>query len=287
MASLRELKRRIVSVKNTQKITRAMKLVAAAKLRKAQSAIVSNRPYFVKLQQVMESVAARARNSRDPLLRTKTKDKHVHLIVVTSDKGLCGSLNSNVLKGALRFIAKELKDKKVVITTVGRRSSQFFKRRKWEIRKSYPAFVQDIKVHDVAHIIDPMTREFESGEADGVYAIYSEFVSVVSQRVRMVSLLPIQREKTDKGAILNDYTYEPDQDVLLHGLLRQSLHEQGFRMLLEAAASEHGARMSAMDSATRNASDLIDRLTLMRNRARQEAITTELIEIVSGANALD
>lgn len=287
MASLRELKRRIVSVKNTQKITRAMKLVAAAKLRKAQHAIVSNRPYFVKLQEVMESVAARARNSRDPLLRTKTHGKHVHLLVVTSDKGLCGSLNSNVLKQALRFIRDELEGKEVIITTVGRRSTQFFKRRPWKVRKSYPAFVQDIKVHDVSHVIDPLTREFENGKADGVYAIYSEFVSVVSQRVRVVPFLPIKREKNDKGTILNDFTYEPDQDVLLHGLLRQSLHEQGFRMLLEAAASEHGARMSAMDSATRNASDLIDKLTLMRNRARQEAITTELIEIVSGANALD
>ncbi len=287
MASLRELKRRIVSVKNTQKITRAMKLVAAAKLRKAQIAIVQNRPYFVKLHEVMMSVATRARHSRDPLLRTKTSDKVVHLVVVTSDKGLCGSLNSNVLKEAVARLKGELKDKKVEITTVGKRADQFFKRRPWTVRKSFPAFVQSITVSDVAHVLDPLTSAFEKGECDGVYAIYSEFVSVVSQRVRFVPFLPIKREEVEEGKYLADYTYEPDQAVLLHEVLRQNLHEQGFRMLLEAAASEHGARMSAMDNATRNASDLIDKLTLARNRARQEAITTELIEIVSGANALD
>lgn len=286
MASLRELKRRIVSVKNTQKITRAMKLVAAAKLRKAQTAIVQNRPYFIKLQEVMESVAARARSAKDPLLRLEDRGKKWHVVVATSDKGLCGSLNSNVLKETVAFLNNKAQGRPVELTLIGKRADLFFRRRKWTIRKSQTAIIQNIEASDVENIIEPLVDDFIKGNADGVFLIYSEFVSVVSQKVRLMPLLPLRREKVEKGAILTDYTYEPDQDLLLGQILKQNVHEQGFRMLLESAASEHGARMSAMDSATRNAGDLIDKLTLQRNRARQEAITKELIEIVSGASAL-
>lgn len=285
MASLRELKRRIVSVKNNQKITRAMKLVAAAKLRKAQIAIVQNRPYFEKLQEVIESVAARVRDSQDPLLRREALGKPVHLIVVTSDKGLCGALNANVIKEAVRFLRGQRKDQSVELTLIGKKADQFFRRRPWTIRQSTP-MISDMSPESASKILEALIEDFENGKADAVYAIYSEFLSIVSQKPRVAQLLPVKKQEVPPGKILSDYTYEPEQDVILHQVLRQNLGQQGYRMLLEATASEHGARMSAMDSATRNARDLIEQLTLARNRARQEAITKELIEIVSGAAAL-
>jgi len=294
MASLRDIKRRIGSVKSTQKITRAMKMVAASKLRRAQEAIVRARPYAYEMRTLVNSAARRADNDAHPLLRPGGGNR-VGIIVVTSDRGLCGGFNANIVNHVMQTLKRKLADREVALTVVGRKGVEALRRRPVTIRKTFIG-QQDVPVMRLAaSIIDDMVKSFMEGGTDEVYCLYNEFKSAVQQSVTFERLLPLQREddaktaepegETPQPAVL-DYLYEPSQETVFEALLVKHMDVQMHRILYESAASEYGARMTAMDAATRNAGEVIDRLTLQYNRARQEAITKELIEVISGAEAL-
>lgn len=289
MANLKEIRKRIGSVKSTQKITRAMKLVAAARLRKAQERILEMRPYAEKTMELMSSVAARtdAEQPPHPLLEQREVE-HVLLVVVTSDRGLAGAFNSSICKAAeSKWKELEAEGKKVQFAVIGRKGREYISRRGGEILHDWGDILTDATIETVGEIgrwivdayCDPET------DLDAVFLIYNEFKSAISQIVTFEPLLPIvPRELTDEDPV--DVIYEPDEAALLDRLAPMYVDVEVLRAVLESVASEHGARMTAMDSATNNASDMLDRLTLEFNRARQAAITTELMEIIGGAEAL-
>jgi F-type H+-transporting ATPase subunit gamma len=288
MANLRAIRKRISSVKSTQQITRAMKMVSAAKLRRAQDAITSARPYARKMREVVQAVAGRAGGEAHPLL-TSRRAKKLALLVVTSDRGLCGSFNAGLTRAAYRFINDHRKQyEEIVLFVVGRKGRDFFRRRELSMRKEYLGVLGSITRNHAETIMNDLVGGFLSEEFDEVQIVFNEFRSAISQVTRFEKLFPIALEKTEKeeseGGI--DYLYEPGRKEILASLLPKYLETQIFRVLLESVAGEHGARMTAMDSATNNSVDMIARLTLQMNRARQATITTELTEIVSGAEAL-
>ncbi len=300
MAGLRDIKRRIVSVKSTQKITRAMKMVAASKLRRAQAAIVQARPYAFEMRQLVNNIALRADDVTHPLLRKGDGGK-VGIVVVTSDRGLCGGFNANVVNGLVKAINERFTGREVEITVVGRKGVDLLKRRALNVRATFVGIHDGPVMRAAAHIIDDIVEDFKLGDTDEVYCVYNEFKSAVQQSVIVERLLPFapENDPTEKqtGAeadndadaappLIVDYWYEPNQETVFERLLVRNIRIQMHRILFESAASEHGARMTAMDAATRNAGEVIDRLTLKYNRARQDAITKELIEVVSGAEAL-
>jgi F-type H+-transporting ATPase subunit gamma len=291
MPSLKDLKNRINSVKSTRKITSAMKMVAAAKLRRAQDSAVAARPYAERMDAVLANLARGAKDSATaPVLLRGTGSEQVHLLVVaTAERGLCGGFNSSIVKMAKLAASKLLAEGKTVkILTVGKKGRD-------QLRREYGAYfighVDMSQVRRVAYanahgVAEDILARFEAGEFDVATLFYSAFKSVMSQLPTEQRLIPAAvGENQGDGRAVN-YEYEPDQDEILAELLPQNLAVQVFRGLLENAASEQGARMSAMDSATRNAGDMIDRLTIQYNRTRQAAITKELIEIISGAEAL-
>lgn len=283
MASLRDIKRRITSVRSTQKITRAMKMVAAAKLRRAQDAILRTRPYAYHMRALVNNVAGRAQGVTHTLLRAGGGGK-VGVVMITSDRGLCGGFNANIVNNAIRALDGELAGREVAFTVVGRKGVDALRRRKVPIATTHPGHAADIPELAIT-IIDTLIEEYGRGEMDAVYCLYNEFKSAVQQRVVLERLLPFELDAESQRGTL-DYLYEPSQEAVLEALLVQSMHVQMHRILYESAASEFGARMTAMDAATRNAGDVIGTLTLQYNRARQDAITTELIEVISGAEAL-
>lgn len=286
MASLRDIKRRITSVKSTQKITRAMKMVAAAKLRRSQDAIVRARPYAHRMRDLVNNLALRTDVEHHSLLAQRA-DGPVLVIVITSDRGLCGAFNSNVANAAQQFIAERFVDRAVEITAVGRKGNDLLKRRNAAIRESYTHLDDSTLLAEAQRIIDGAADDFSGGRVSEVYCVYNEFKSAISQKVVMEKLLPFEPTRVrDDLQQKVDYVYEPSVAAVFDALLIQHLHTQMHRILMESAASEHGARMTAMDSASSNAGDMIERLTLQYNRVRQSAITTELIEVVSGAEAL-
>lgn len=296
MANLIDIRRRIKSVKNTQQITKAMKMVAAAKLRRSQDRVIAARPYAATLEATLVSVASRVPPKEDgspihPLLTTRP-EKNVVLLVVTGDKGLAGGFNSNVNRAVGLFLreAPERGIENVKLVTIGRKGNDFWKRRATEILEAHTGFFAKFGYEDAAAIAKALAARFISGETDAVYAVYNEFRSVISQVVRTKRLLPVDLGNLGatgaEGTPGVDYLYEPGPDVILNRLLPRHLEFQLYRLLLESNAAENGARMTAMDSASKNAGDLIDSLTLTYNRARQARITKELIEIVSGAAAL-
>ena len=284
MPSTIDIRRRIRSVKNTQQITKAMKMVAAAKLRRAQERMFAARPYAAGLRQVLASVSTRVDLSAHPLLQTREPEHNVVVVVVTADRGLCGAFNANVIRAAQNFI-REHSFEGVQLVTIGRKASDFFRRRTIPIRRQ--VFVaQALSLDTAREIADDLIKDFISGDIDGVYVIYNEFKSLIAQQVRADRLLPIAREfeaAPEQQAI--DYLYEPGPEAILSDLLPKHIEFQLYRVLLESAAAEQGARMTAMEAATKNASDMINHLTLTYNRIRQAAITKEIIEIVSGASA--
>jgi len=284
MPSTIDIRRRIRSVKNTQQITKAMKMVAAAKLRRAQERMFAARPYAGGLRQVLASVATRVDISAHPLLQQREPERNVVVIVVTADRGLCGAFNSNVIRAAQNFI-REHGFESVELLTIGRKAGDFFRRRTIPIRRN--VFVaQALSVEVAREIADSLIKDFIEEKIDGVYVVYNEFKSLIAQHVRAERLLPIAAEFTpdpDRPAI--DYLYEPGPEQILSDLLPKHIEFQLYRVLLESAAAEQGARMTAMEAATKNASDMINYLTLTYNRIRQAAITKEIIEIVSGASA--
>jgi F-type H+-transporting ATPase subunit gamma len=285
MASLRDIRLRINSVKSTQKITKAMKMVAAAKLRRAQEAILQARPYAYQMRDLVNSLAARADDDAHPLLRAGG-GKKVGLLTITSDRGLCGGFNANIINNAIATIKGKFSDREVEVTVVGRKGIEALKRKECTIRKTHTDYFEGDPMRAAATIIDDLVEDFIKGDTDEVYCLYNEFKSAVQQKVTLERLLPFVGEEDTPEEKLLDYLYEPSQTVVFDQLLVNHLHVQMHRILFESAASEYGARMTAMDSATNNAGDVIDRLTLQYNRARQSAITTQLIEVVSGAEAL-
>jgi F-type H+-transporting ATPase subunit gamma len=283
MASLKIIRKRISSVKSTQKITKAMKMVSAAKLRRAQEAATAARPYAEKLTALLHNVAARVPDSSHPLLQTR-EQRSIHVVLVTADRGLCGGYNSNLIRKAEALVQERGRDH-VRLTIVGRRGFDYFKKRGVHIVDKHINLFGGPGDALARNIAEQMVREFAETTTDGVYLIYSRFRSALVQIPTVEQLLPIAPETTT-GGDTSDYLYEPNAAELLDRLLRQYVTVLIHRAFLEATASEHGARMTAMESATSNASDMIDSLTLAMNRARQATITKELMEIVGGAEAL-
>ncbi len=286
MPSTIDLRRRIRSVKNTQQITKAMKMVAAAKLRRAQERMMSARPYAAGLRQVLASISTRVDMDKHPLLAQREQENKVLLLVVTADRGLAGAFNTNITRAAQNAIAEKGWGE-VELLPIGRKALDFFKRRRWPIRRQATHVYQALSLDTARDIANSISEDFLSGEFDAVYVIYNEFKSIIAQRVTLERLLPLQREwstgQQNEPAI--DYLYAPSPEAILSDLLPKHIEFQLYRVLLESAAAEQGARMTAMESATKNASEMIDHLTLTYNRIRQASITKEIIEIVSGAAA--
>lgn len=287
MANLRAIRKRISSVKSTQQITRAMKMVSAAKLRRAQEGINAARPYARKMREVVTAVAGRAGSDAHPLL-TLREAKKLALVVVTSDRGLCGSFNSGLTRAVYRFLNERRGEyEEITLFVVGRKGRDFFRRREIPMRKELLGVLGSVSRHHAETIANDLVGGFLAGDFDEVQIVFNEFRSAISQVVRFEKLFPIALESSGKtGGDEVDYLYEPSREAILATLLPKYVETMIYRVLLESVAGEHGARMTAMDSATNNSVDMIARLTLQMNRARQATITTELTEIVSGAEAL-
>ncbi len=288
MANLKSIRKRIGSVKNTQKITRAMKMVAAARLRRAQQAITELRPYAQKTLEVLSSVATRVSGDDvvHPLLERR-EPKNVMLVVLTSDRGLAGAFNTNINKAAFQFLKKlESEGKEVSVAVVGRKGKEYFSRRGATLRHTFTGVFENLSVAKASEIGKVLADEYERSDLDAIYLCYNEFKSALTQKVTIEPLLPIAVQPLAETESAVDFIYEPDKHALLDRLLPMYAEVEVYRALLESVASEHGARMTAMDNATRNASELVGKLTLIYNRARQAAITKELMEIIGGAEAL-
>ena len=287
MPNLRDIKRRIKSVKNTQQITKAMKLVSASKLRKAQEAIMSARPYALKLMDVLHHLSARCNHDAHPLLDNR-EGKRWLILVVTADRGLCGGFNGNITKKAIQVISDN-SDKDIQLITAGKKGYSRFKNKKNKILHDHSGWTRDFDYLKAAEIGSTLSALFSKKSIDRVYVLYNEFKSVMQQEVILEQLLPISPETLDTGKEsmnIVDYIYEPEEEAILNTLLERYMTVEVYRAFLESSASEHGARMTAMDSASRNAGEMIGGLTLTYNKARQAYITKELIEIVNGAEAL-
>ncbi len=285
MASLRDIRKRIASVKNTQKITNAMKMVSAAKLRRAEEAIKAARPFSEKMREVLMSLASRANPSAHPMLEVRPVQKAL-LILITADRGLCGAFNSNLNRRAEAF-AKEMKAKgvQVDLITVGRKGNDYFRRRQVQSAERFINVMNQVSFELAGQVINAAAEKFASGDYQEVYLLYNSFRSAVTQILTFRRLLPIKAEQEDAPRD-REYLYEPSEEELLEGILPRYIQVQVYTGLLDSVASEHGARMTAMEAATSNAEEMIYKLTLKLNRLRQESITTELMEIVGGAEAL-
>jgi F-type H+-transporting ATPase subunit gamma len=289
MATLREIRSRITGVKNTQKITKAMKMVAASRLRRAQEAIISTRPYARKLGELLRHLVTKVDVNINPLLVGR-EAQTVLLVVVTADRGLCGSFNSNIVKAAVQRL-KTQGDVVAKLMTIGRKGSEFFGKRNFDVVSKHPGIFSDLDFDDARSFVQEITEGYLEGTFDRVDVIYNEFKSVIQQRIVVEQLLPIPPEETWtskdlKGLSQVDYIYEPSSTDIVSALVPRHLNFQMWRILLESNAAEQGSRMTAMDNATENARELIRDLTLKFNNARQASITKELLEIVSGAEAL-
>jgi F-type H+-transporting ATPase subunit gamma len=287
MPSLIDIRRRVRAVKSTQQITKAMKMVSASKLRRAQERIVNARPFAQKMLTVLNSLAARVDPSAHPLLAAPAASAagRTLLIVITADKGLCGSFNTNVIKAANAF-TQESTAREVAMGLIGRKGRDYFRRRGFDVRYEDVGLFSALKLSHAQAIAARAIEEFTAGRVSSVYLVYNEFKSVMNQRVVVERLLPIAKLEDGPGTEAGiDYLYEPSPEVIIGELLPKHVESQIYRALLESAAAEHAARMTAMDSATRNAKDMIDELTLYMNKVRQAAITREIIEVVSGAQA--
>jgi F-type H+-transporting ATPase subunit gamma len=286
--SLRDIRTRIGSVKSTRQITKAMKMVAAAKLRRAQDAILKTRPYAMLLEQTLSRVASRAAAEETvahPLLAPRAQ-RTAEVVVITSDRGLAGGFNSNIARRTQRFLTESSdRFERIELATVGRKGRDFFRARKLDVRKDFTGVNTDLRYEKAEAIAAEYTQRYLAGEVDAVVLAYNEFKSAISQKPVVFQLLPIETEPAEAAAGI-DFKYEPSREALLADLLPRHVAMQVWRALLESAASEHGARMSAMESATKNAEEMIGLLTLQYNRARQAYVTKELMEIVSGAEAL-
>jgi len=287
MPSLQQTRRRIGSVKNTQKITKAMKLVSASKLRRAQDRIVRARPYAVKMEALLANLGRRVNPDLHPLLAARPV-RTVELIVVAADRGLCGSFNATIIRRAVEAMrAQQTQGRQVSLTLIGRKSRDFFRRRTVPVRQTVVNLFDRLSFSHAADLATNVTEAYLAGTVDEAWLIYSEFKSAMSSQIRLQRLMPIEPEGTGSAPDGDvDYLYEPSDVELLAELVPRAIEIQIWRALLESAASEQGARMMAMDSASRNAKDMIAKLTLVYNKTRQAAITKELMDIVGGSEAL-
>jgi len=287
MATLKAIRKRIGSIRNTQQITKAMKMVSAAKLRRAQEAAVAARPYAEKMMELLKNVGARVSSEAHPLLGVR-EERKLHLVLFTSDRGLCGGYNANLIRAAEAFMRKNTGDKEIELTLVGRKGADYFRRRRASIADRHIGILATPAEELSAEIARKLINRFVGGETDAVYILYSRFRSALSQVPTLEKLLPVALTEASvtAGQQPTEYLYEPGVQELLASLLPRITEVAAQRALLEAIASEHGARMTAMDSATSNASKMMGRLTLQMNRARQASITRELMEIVGTAEAL-
>jgi F-type H+-transporting ATPase subunit gamma len=286
MPSLIDLRRRIRAVKSTQQITKAMKMIAASRLKRAQERIVSARPFAQRMIDVLGGLVSHVDQDLHPLLRVpKRGEGRPLLVVITADRGLCGSFNSNVIKAAGQFIVTGA-GREVALGLVGRKGRDFFKRRGFDVRHEAAGIFQRLSFAHAEAIADEAIKEFTSGRVSSVHLVYNEFKSVISQRVVVEPLLPLPRlERDGKASTPTDYLYEPPPEAIFRELLPRHVQVQVYRALLESNAAFYAAQMTAMDAATRNSAEMIENLTLYMNKVRQAAITREIIEVVSGAAA--
>jgi len=284
MPSLLDIRRRIRSVKNTQQLTKAMKTVSAAKLRRAQERVFSARPYAEQLKHVLANLTGRVENISHPLLEVRPEER-ILLIVVTADRGLCGAFNSNILRASSSFL-REHQGQRVSLATAGRKGRDFFRRRGLSIRSEFVNIFSKLDYGHARDISEAVIQAYSDSEVDAVYIVYNEFKSVIQQRVVVEKILPMSRARLEHAEPQLDYIFEQPPQEIFNRLLPRYVEVQIYRALLESAAAEHGARMASMDTASRNAGEMIDILTLNMNRVRQAAITREIIEVVSGAGAL-
>jgi F-type H+-transporting ATPase subunit gamma len=287
MPSLIDFRRRIRSVKNTQQITKAMKMVSAAKLRRAQDRVIAARPYAAQMREMLANLVQAAQSDErasESVWLAKREPKNVDLILITSDKGLAGAFNSNLIKASQRFL-NEHAEAKVSMTLVGRKGRDFFKRRDAAIVGEYIHILAKPAYADAATVAREVIRRYREGETDAVYIINNDFKSVMTQTLSVVQLLPVDLPAPDANAPVRDYIYEQSPLEMLERMMPRYVEVAILRAMLETAASEHAARMTAMDKASSNAKDVIESLTLYMNRVRQAAITKEIIEVVSGAAA--
>jgi len=281
-----DLKRRIRSVRNTQQITRAMKFVAAARLRRAQERALSLRPHAKALEAVVRSAVSRIPEGTHPLL-AKREEKRVLLLVVSGERGLCGAFNANVLRRAVEFLRRRPSADEAEVIALGRKGRDALRKQRWTVAAEYVDISARVQSERAAEITRAVLERYQAGEVDAVYIVFNEFKSVLTQVLRLEKLLPIEAPaaQSSAGEVPVDYLYEQPVGELLDRLLPRYVEAQVYRALAESSAAEHAARMTAMDSATRNARELIDKLTLYMNKVRQAAITKEIIEVVSGAAA--
>lgn len=288
--ALKEVRNRIKSVQSTQQITKAMKMVSAAKLRRAQDAIIQMRPYAQKLQEMLGNIVGNAEGDTSLALAQQRTVEKVLIIVITSDRGLCGGYNSNLIK----LVKEDIKQKYAVqfasgnveILPLGKKGYEHFSKHNFKVIDHYWNIFSKLSFDNVAETAKYALNAFAKGEIDAVDLVYSEFKNAATQKFTAEQFLPVKKSETTKGNIKADFIFEPDKNILLQELMPKILNTQLYKAILDAHASEHGARMTAMDKATENANDLLKSLKISYNRARQAAITTELTEIVSGAAAL-
>lgn len=293
MANLRDIRNRISSIENTQQITKAMKMVAAAKLRKAQQRMNATRPYAKKMQAVVERLVS-GTDAKNVLLRKPEEVNRILMIVIGSDRGLCGGFNNNLFKVVERSIQENYKSYndsgRLELITIGRKADVYFRKRNYNVKDTHPGFFDNLNYQDTSEIMSFATEKFAEGDYDKVLIAFNEFKSVISQNRLIEEVLPIQTDELDSEETSSsesaEYIFEPDAESILNDILPVHLNMQLWRSVLESNAAEQGARMAAMDNATENAKELEQELRLKYNQARQSAITTEISEIVSGAQAL-
>ena len=287
MATLRDIKLRIKGIKSTQQITKAMKMVAAAKLRRATESVLNARPYAKKISELLSHLINEDEKQSNPLFADR-EVMNVAVVVVTADRGLCGAFNTNIIKEATRYLEEEVKQKSLnyALYCLGKKGSDYFGRRNYNISAKYPGIFSQIDYSTAQRLVDEIIPKYLDGSIDKVIIIFNEFKSIIQQKIVVEQFLPIASDDDEDKHESTNYIYEPDQKAIFNYLIPKHLKGQMWRVLLESNASEFAARMTAMDNATTNAKELIRTLSLTYNSKRQAAITTEILEIVSGANAL-
>ena len=294
MPGLKEVRIRIASVKSTQQITNAMKMVAASKFRRAQTAIIKLRPYAAKLREILQNLSASIENSDENTFAEVRKQENILLVIITSNRGLCGAFNTNVIKASINLIntdyAMQNKNGSVRLITVGKKASEFFRKRKYAVIESHDELFDKLTFDNVAPLAEKLMKSFAVKEYDRIDLVYNQFKNAAVQRLIIEQYLPITQTQASAPVVgvktETDYLFEPDKETIVRELIPKTLRIQLFKALLDSFASEQGARMTAMQKATDNAQDLIRELNISYNKARQNAITNALIEIVSGAEAL-
>lgn len=288
MANLKEVKERINSVSSTQQITKAMKMVAAAKLRRAQDKIIQMRPYSRKLTAILNNISSGSEGSTDIIYAHERPVQNVLIVPITSDKGLCGAFNSNIIKATLGSLETEYAGKSITLMPIGKKAYDYFKKRDFPLITDYYQLFDDVSFDNIKNAAEYVMDAFASGQFDLVILVYNEFRNVATQIVVREQFLPISKPESDvANQNQQDYIIEPSKEYIIEELVPNSLKIQFYKAVLDSNASEHGARMTAMSKATDNAAELLKDLKLIYNRTRQAAITNEILEIVAGANALE